>query len=85
MPQETEIKKLHPTLKKCKCGFIGVRPAWWKHYENERPVKHENKVVNEMRLIAFYGMHGEVPINEDEGDAFLNARWLEGTPKGYND
>lgn len=77
MPQETEIKKLHPTLKKCACGFIGNKAQFNNHYD-EWNRKYSNKK-------DFFAVHGEVPINEDEGDAFLNARWLKGTPKGYND
>lgn len=81
MPQGTEIKKLHPTLKKCGCGFIGNKGQFYEHMDNASQGIHSHVEL----ATKFYKEHGEVPINEDEGDTFLNARWLKGTPKGYND
>jgi len=48
------IKQLHPTLKRCKCGFIGTRSALYKHFE---PLT---------KLSDFTTKHGEVPLNEDD-------------------
>jgi hypothetical protein len=74
------IKHLHPTMKKCGCGFIGNKTQFYDHLMDERMVyKFED------RLVEFYERHGEVPLNEDEGNEWLNKRWLRGTRKGYND
>jgi hypothetical protein len=34
---------------------------------------------------AFWAEHGEVPLSQAEGEEFQNKKWLEGTPKNYND
>lgn len=75
------IEKLHPTLKKCGCGFIGTKQQYQKHFDSELSA---TKKLG-WSLKAFYQLHGEVPINQTEGDDWMNAKWLEGTPKGYND
>jgi hypothetical protein len=51
------IKKLHLTLRACKCGFIGTRTQLYKHFEVWK--------LN-MPTKAFFEEHGEVPFNEDD-------------------
>lgn len=67
------IQKLHPTLKKCKCGFIGNRGQLYKHLEHEKATWPETAPE---AIKTYFQLHGEVPINEDEGDKFLNAEWF---------
>lgn len=58
MSNPFKIKKLHPTLKACKCGFIGTSGQLYKHYDS-----------NKFRQIPdcdFFAQHGEVPLNEDD-------------------
>lgn len=81
MTQQT-IKKLHPTLKKCKCGFISQRTQLYNHLER---AKRNHRRPSGTLDNEFFRQHGEVPLNEDEGEKFQNAAWLVGTPKGYND
>lgn len=47
------IKKLHPTLKKCACGWVGSKRDLYIHFAELR------------RSHLFYYEHGEVPLNED--------------------
>lgn len=60
------IRKLHPTLKACKCGFIGVRSSLYKHFDNELT---EWKLSGDQK--SFYIHHGEVPLNENDPRASL--------------
>jgi hypothetical protein len=74
---ESPFQPLHPTLKKCKCGFIGTRVKFYDHMDvavDEYP-----------NAKAFWEEHGEVPLSQAEGNEFQNKKWLEGTPKNYND
>jgi hypothetical protein len=52
------IKPLHPTLKACRCGFIGPRSAFYKHLDFE--------VKNYTAARLFFLDHGEVPLNSDD-------------------
>ena len=49
------IRPLHPTLKKCKCGFIGNRHALYKHFDT---IKRVEGTLN-------MSQHGEVPLHID--------------------
>jgi hypothetical protein len=57
------IKKLHPTLKACKCGFMGSRTGLYNHLKQT-----ERNVVKIMGYSwsDYYAKHGEVPLNEDD-------------------
>lgn len=59
MPQ---ISKLHPTLKLCKCGFIGNRSRFYAHMDNARRLL----ACHGDRLRELYVCHGELPLNEDD-------------------
>jgi hypothetical protein len=48
------IRRLHPTLKKCQCGFIGTKPELYKHFDKLKGLPN------------FFTLHGEVPLNEDD-------------------
>jgi hypothetical protein len=54
------IKPLHPTLKACKCGFIGSRAQLYKHLD----------LVSLLYLSsdpkAFWNDHGESVLNVDD-------------------
>lgn len=58
------IKPLHPTLKKCKCGFTGSRHALYKHFELFKNLHTGDGT-------SFFDKHGEVPLNIDD-PVFLN-------------
>jgi len=52
------IQRLHPTIKGCRCGFIGTKTQlynhlgeWTKHYKTSK---------------EFFAEHSEVPINEND-------------------
>jgi hypothetical protein len=51
------IKKLHPTLKACACGFIGTRSQLYNHLR----CPQLGATARE-----FFTLHGEVPLNEDD-------------------
>lgn len=50
------LRRLHPTLKKCACGFVGPKREFYGHMD--RRIKELGKDV--------WNEHGEVPLNEDE-------------------
>jgi hypothetical protein len=53
------IKQLHPTLKACKCGFIGSRKMLYKHFDSTLDIwPKETK--------GFFNVHGEVVLNVDD-------------------
>lgn len=57
-----QIKHLHPTLKACKCGFVGTRTGLLNHMGNQRrQLKLHGDSPRE-----FYVLHGEVPLNEGD-------------------
>lgn len=64
------IKQLHPTLKKCKCGFIGKRNELYKHLDRARSAFDPNSK-------NFFKFHGEVPLNVDDPSIALTSRELE--------
>lgn len=51
-------KLLHPTLKACHCGFIGVRNEFYKHMDAE--------VKNYTDARLFFESHGEAVLNSDD-------------------
>jgi hypothetical protein len=60
---------LHPTLKACKCGFIGTRSQLYKHFNREQePVDG----LVDMDARTFFTLHGEVPLNEDDPRTLLH-------------
>jgi len=61
------MSKLHPTLKACKCGYIGVRKDLYRHLDQVQA--HYRRC--EMTTGEFFADHGEVPLNED--DSRLNT------------
>jgi hypothetical protein len=62
-PTRSPFTPLHPTLKACKCGFIGTKRNLYKHFDSQY-----GKFGNDlMRLQSdFFIYHGEVPLNEDD-------------------
>lgn len=54
------VKKLHPTLKKCACGYTGTKEQLYKHLKSQK--EFYNLVGN---VKKFYVLHGEVPLNEE--------------------
>jgi hypothetical protein len=56
------IKQLHPTLKKCKCHYIGTKRELYKHFDQ---VQRRMKVFGEPAR-EFFVAHGEVPLNVDD-------------------
>ncbi len=76
--EASSIKSLHPTLKKCHCGDIGNKHWFLTHMAAMLKLSeymHDPK--------KFWSEHGEVPLNEDEGNEWQNKKWLEGTHKNY--
>lgn len=56
------IKQLHPSLKKCACGYIGTKRELYKHFEDiQRTMKAMGESPRE-----FWAGHGEVPLNVDD-------------------
>lgn len=53
---------LHPTLKKCKCHYIGTKRELYKHFDD---VRRRMKVFGESAREFFAG-HGEVPLRCDD-------------------
>lgn len=56
------IKQLHPTLKACKCNYIGTKRELYKHFDDTRRTM---KAMGEPAREFFAG-HGEVPLNVDD-------------------
>ena len=56
------IRKLHPTLKKCRCGFIGTKHVFMGHMDTLLAARRAGGEKPEI----FWSQHGEVPLNEDE-------------------
>jgi hypothetical protein len=52
------IRSLHPTLKACKCGYIGSRSMFYKHMDAE--------VTNYTSAQQFFINHGEAVLNIDD-------------------
>jgi hypothetical protein len=77
------MSKLHPTLKLCHCGFIGTRNDFYDHMK----IKERMHLFFGGTLKEHYANHGERVLDEDDprAEKYLNEKWLEGTPKGYND
>lgn len=58
----TPFKPLHPTLKKCKCNYIGTKRELYKHFDDtRRTMKAMGEPARE-----FFVAHGEVPLNADD-------------------
>lgn len=56
------IKQLHPTLKACKCNYIGTKRELYKHFDDtRRTMKAMGEPARE-----FFVAHGEVPLNVDD-------------------
>jgi hypothetical protein len=57
------FRQLHPTLRKCKCGFVGKKSEFHAHMiKLERELVHK---TGKMGYKAFFQRHGEVPIYTD--------------------
>lgn len=54
------VKRLHPTLKACACGFVGTKNEFLKHMEAK-----ERLAIFMRQTDAFWKEHGEIPLNED--------------------
>jgi hypothetical protein len=69
------IRKLHPTLKKCKCGLICSRNQLYKHFDSEA-AKHAGDAVRQLagQPVSFFCKHGEVPLNTDDPLLTLTPR-----------
>ena len=57
------IKQLHPTLKACKCGYIGNKQSLYKHFEHVRTQLQSHYPSQEDQ---FYFQHGESILNVDD-------------------
>jgi hypothetical protein len=79
-PRPERVKKLHPTLKKCACGFIGSKHKLYKHFDETR-FEGKEPVKN------WFDKHGEVPCNVDDPDVeeWGNVNWMAGQHPNYND
>ena len=55
------IKQLHPTLKACKCGYIGSRAELYKHFDIVQAYFKEHGHEKE-----FSTLHGESVLNIDD-------------------
>jgi hypothetical protein len=64
------IKQLHPTLKKCRCHYIGTKRELYKHFDQ---VRRRMKVFGEPPR-EFFVAHGEVPLNTDDPKLDLVAQ-----------
>ncbi len=56
------FEPLHPSLKKCKCHYIGTKRELYKHFDD---VRRRMRVFNEPAREFFAG-HGEVPLRVDD-------------------
>jgi hypothetical protein len=67
MNKPSPFTPLHPTLKKCKCGYIGTRSQLYKHFDSEA-VKHANDAIRKIAGFEskFTCIHGEVPLRANE-------------------
>ncbi len=54
------IKTLHPSLKACKCGYVGTRSELYRH------LAQANNGIVKLSNAEFFGRHGEVPLNADD-------------------
>ena len=70
LPSKSPFTPLHPTLKACKCGFIGTRSALYKHFKLWK---------YNMTPKGFFEEHGEVPLNEDDPRLPKDCDWCNGT------
>jgi len=61
------FKPLHPTDKKCKCGYIGKRSLFYKHLEQAQLV-----CASHYPPQPFFQFHGEVPHYETTDDQTLS-------------
>jgi hypothetical protein len=62
--EKNPFRKLHPTLKICRCGFIGTSSAFHNHMEvQERELVHR---TGRMSICAFFERHGESLLYEDD-------------------
>jgi hypothetical protein len=79
-PPEGRAKKLHPTLKKCACGWIGTKTGFYDHIDDAEA--SEDSSAKE-----FWTKHGEVPCNVDdpEVEEYTNIHWMKGQHPNYND
>src|SRR6266478_6090809 len=61
------IKTLHPSLKACKCGYIGTRSELYRHFAQA------NSGIVKLSNAEFFGRHGEVPLNVDDPRVSLTS------------
>ncbi len=61
---------LHPSLKKCKCGYIGTKRELYKHFDD---IRRTMKAMNESAREFFAG-HGEVPLRTDDPKLNLESQ-----------
>lgn len=73
-------RKLHPTLKKCACGWIGAKKGYFDHIDDAE--SDEGLSAKE-----FWTKHGEIPcyVDDPEVEEFGNVNWMKGQHKNYND
>jgi hypothetical protein len=68
----SRIKRLHPTLKKCACGFVGSKHLFLQHMDvmlmSARSGGEDAKV--------FWQKHGEVPYNI-ENNEMVDIDWTK--------
>lgn len=55
--QVSRVKRLHPTLKKCACGFVGTRTEFYNH------LAFGEELETQAEMNAFWTKHGEIPYN----------------------
>jgi len=56
------FRPLHPTLRKCKCHYIGTKRELYKHWDDvRRRMKQFDEPARE-----FFAGHGEVPLFVDD-------------------
>jgi hypothetical protein len=56
---------LHPTNKKCRCGFIGNRTQFYNHMSNRQRLYKDPQ--------HFFASHGEIPYYTNEAQPDLTA------------
>jgi hypothetical protein len=52
----SKVKQLHPTLKKCACGWIGTKTKFFDHID-------EAEGLEGLSAKEFWTKHGEIPLN----------------------
>lgn len=62
LEKPNRIRKLHPTHKKCKCGFVGTKHLFHKHIEDGE----RKAFITGVTAREFWTEHGELPLNEGD-------------------